>query len=99
MIAKISTKYNTILITGGAGFIGGNLVNELLLSSNSKIINVDKIGYASDINKIEIIKKKLGSEFQKRYELIKLNLKNQDVLRSEERRVGKECRSRWSPYH
>ena len=23
----------------------------------------------------------------------------QGVLRSEERRVGKECRSRWSPYH
>ena len=22
-----------------------------------------------------------------------------DELRSEERRVGKECRSRWSPYH
>ena len=22
-----------------------------------------------------------------------------NVLRSEERRVGKECRSRWSPYH
>ena len=25
-------------------------------------------------------------------------LKN-DTRRSEERRVGKECRSRWSPYH
>src|SRR2546421_4731383 len=25
--------------------------------------------------------------------------KTLDVLRSEERRVGKECRSRWSPYH
>src|SRR2546426_7669554 len=24
---------------------------------------------------------------------------NREVLRSEERRVGKECRSRWSPYH
>ena len=24
---------------------------------------------------------------------------NMDLLRSEERRVGKECRSRWSPYH
>ena len=24
---------------------------------------------------------------------------NKTVLRSEERRVGKECRSRWSPYH
>ena len=22
-----------------------------------------------------------------------------DGIRSEERRVGKECRSRWSPYH
>ena len=22
-----------------------------------------------------------------------------EVARSEERRVGKECRSRWSPYH
>ena len=25
--------------------------------------------------------------------------RHQYVLRSEERRVGKECRSRWSPYH
>src|SRR6266511_2521454 len=24
---------------------------------------------------------------------------NDDHIRSEERRVGKECRSRWSPYH
>ena len=23
----------------------------------------------------------------------------QEAMRSEERRVGKECRSRWSPYH
>ena len=26
-------------------------------------------------------------------------LKKSDANRSEERRVGKECRSRWSPYH
>ena len=26
-------------------------------------------------------------------------LRTGDKLRSEERRVGKECRSRWSPYH
>ena len=31
---------------------------------------------------------------------IKENKGNEtDALRSEERRVGKECRSRWSPYH
>src|SRR3989441_3859632 len=28
-----------------------------------------------------------------------LSLKARDFVRSEERRVGKECRSRWSPYH
>ena len=26
-------------------------------------------------------------------------IRNMIHLRSEERRVGKECRSRWSPYH
>ena len=36
-------------------------------------------------------------------ELVKLtkevNRRDKDKQRSEERRVGKECRSRWSPYH
>ena len=27
------------------------------------------------------------------------NSNTNDLARSEERRVGKECRSRWSPYH
>src|SRR3712207_7379375 len=26
-------------------------------------------------------------------------VQSDDFIRSEERRVGKECRSRWSPYH
>ena len=29
----------------------------------------------------------------------RLNSNAEQILRSEERRVGKECRSRWSPYH
>ena len=37
------------------------------------------------------------------YEALKLTRNNlqtlSDAARSEERRVGKECRSRWSPYH
>ena len=32
-------------------------------------------------------------------ELLQQELSDQSLLRSEERRVGKECRSRWSPYH
>ena len=80
MTIKISSKYKNILITGGSGFIGGNLVNELLLNSKSKIINVDKLSYASDLTKLKILKKKLGEEFERRYELIKVNLKTKNVL-------------------
>ena len=44
---------------------------------------------------------KLEDEFAEDIE--KLEVKFQGVfgrrMRSEERRVGKECRSRWSPYH
>ena len=29
----------------------------------------------------------------------KTSISNKNEARSEERRVGKECRSRWSPYH
>ena len=32
-------------------------------------------------------------------EFIRWQEKEMALLRSEERRVGKECRSRWSPYH
>ena len=43
-------------------------------------------------------------EFQKEKDKLIEGLKSQEksvdaVARSEERRVGKECRSRWSPYH
>ena len=33
------------------------------------------------------------------YTAITINTTQMSLLRSEERRVGKECRSRWSPYH
>ena len=32
-------------------------------------------------------------------EIIKNQSAKIKIIRSEERRVGKECRSRWSPYH
>ena len=33
------------------------------------------------------------------FEVVDLSSAYNELLRSEERRVGKECRSRWSPYH
>ena len=38
------------------------------------------------------------SEFQEKRKSKRIGI-NVKIKRSEERRVGKECRSRWSPYH
>ena len=45
----------------------------------------------------QISKEKNDPEWMKEFRLHSLEIYNK--LRSEERRVGKECRSRWSPYH
>ena len=43
-----------------------------------------------------------NTEYEKFAQEIYQGLLNEEsikAIRSEERRVGKECRSRWSPYH
>jgi len=44
-----------ILITGGAGFIGSNLVRLLLESTSHRIINVDKLSYAASHASIDVL--------------------------------------------
>ena len=39
------------------------------------------------------------SEWRNKYGSQLNDVKTIEIQRSEERRVGKECRSRWSPYH
>ncbi len=41
-------KKKTILVTGGCGFIGTNLIRKLLNDKNNYIVNIDKITYASN---------------------------------------------------
>ena len=67
-----------LLITGGAGFIGGYLIRELLKKNNLKIYNLDKISYASDLTSIEkIISNNLNLA---EYHLMKINLEDSKAV-------------------
>ncbi len=41
-----------LIITGGAGFIGSTLIRKVLKYKEYKILNLDKLTYASNLNSI-----------------------------------------------
>lgn len=45
----------TLLITGGAGFIGSNLIHYILENTSYQIINLDKLTYAGNLNSLSDI--------------------------------------------
>ncbi|QNI83961.1 dTDP-glucose-4/6-dehydratase [Synechococcus sp. PROS-7-1] len=56
-----------VLVTGGAGFIGGAVVRRLLTDSQAQVFNLDKLGYASDLSSIEAVLKDLGPDAAERH--------------------------------
>lgn len=42
----------TILVTGGAGFIGGTFVRRMIADSDARIVNLDKLTYAGNLESL-----------------------------------------------
>ncbi len=50
VLTPIFTEMKTYFITGGAGFIGGNFILNLMKSGQAKVINYDKLTYAGNLD-------------------------------------------------
>ena len=61
---------------------------------NAKIRNKNIIVFGTESLSNKLIKAPSIDNYLGFYEI-----SGEELRRSEERRVGKECRSRWSPYH
>jgi dTDP-glucose 4,6-dehydratase len=48
-------EVETILVTGGAGFIGSAVIRFLLQHTNHKVINVDKLTYAGNLDSLKSV--------------------------------------------
>ena len=62
-------------------------------NNNTKVYYFNSNGLDLKVNLTVIVNTDKGLKFGKIVEIV------DSKRRSEERRVGKECRSRWSPYH
>ena len=92
-------------IRDGGGGVGGGWFQECVTNSDLKPHNVILTNYEGTTgNSLGAVEVDLivGSVSRTTMFMVVPSKANFNVLlgrRSEERRVGKECRSRWSPYH
>src|SRR5258708_6917001 len=88
----IDQVYNLAADMGGIGFITANHAE---VARNNILINAHML----EASRVQDVKRFLFSSSACVYAQSKQKAAEVAPLRSEERRVGKECRSRWSPYH
>ncbi|MBI3563099.1 MAG: dTDP-glucose 4,6-dehydratase [Gammaproteobacteria bacterium] len=55
MLSQQRYSDKTIFVTGGAGFIGSNFVLEWLAKNRGRVVNLDKLTYAGNLNNLESI--------------------------------------------
>ncbi|WP_454630024.1 dTDP-glucose 4,6-dehydratase [Bradyrhizobium cenepequi] len=58
-------KGSTIFVTGGAGFIGSAVVRHLLRDSHARVVNIDKLTYAANLDSLSGARENLNYAFEK----------------------------------
>ncbi len=64
----------TILVTGGAGFIGANFIRQWIASEKSAVVNLDKLTYAGNLSSLKDI------ERLPRYEFVRADIGDFDAV-------------------
>ena len=78
--AELLGSRRRILVTGGAGFIGGAVVRRLLQESEAIVFNLDKMGYASELTSIDHALSALGPDHVERHQLLKVDLADAEAV-------------------
>ena len=76
MSSILSKKFKRVLITGGSGFIGSNLLQRLFKEKGLHIFNLDKLSYSSDKQFGNLLKNN-----ETKYKFLKVDLNNQQNTR------------------
>ena len=66
----------TLLVTGGAGFIGSNLILKALADTPHRIINLDKLTYSGNLESLR------DAEKNPRYEFIQADVADREAVRA-----------------
>ncbi len=67
---------DSILVTGGAGFIGSNFILQWMASGGARILNLDKLTYAGNLNNLRAV------EADPRYRFEQGDIVDRDFVRS-----------------
>jgi dTDP-glucose 4,6-dehydratase len=72
----MSGMEDLILVTGGAGFIGSNFVLQWIASESARIVNLDKLTYAGNLNNLRTV------EAHSRYRFERGDIVDREFLRT-----------------